>query len=330
MGISNPIRCVPRPSAKPSEEGYLLLAVMFIMALLVLSLAAAAPSVAKSIQRDRDLETMHRGKQYLRAVQLYFRKFHAYPPNADALVKTNDIRFLRKRYLDPVTGKDDWKPVMYGQNKTPIAMGFFGQPLTTGGAIAGIGPSGGNGAVNSPNGMGGLFNSSSGSGSGPSPGSGSIFSSSGSGAVSPTGSTGDTSGSGANGASATTGAGSNGTDSSGTAGSGTGQTGQAGLTGQTFGGAGIIGFSPASPKQSILVYKKKEHYNEWEFTYDPIMDMKTVSGGNTGAIGQPAGSVPGAVGIPGITTTGTDSNSTPASTPTSTPSAPPETSAPQQ
>ncbi|HEY1649755.1 MAG TPA: hypothetical protein VGF96_17360 [Terracidiphilus sp.] len=294
MGISNPIRCVPRPSAKPSEEGYLLLAVMFIMALLVLSLAAAAPSVAKSIQRDRDLETMHRGKQYLRAVQLYFRKFHAYPPNADALVKTNDIRFLRKRYLDPVTGKDDWKPVMYGQNKTPIAMGFFGQPLTTGGAIAGIGPSGGNGAVNSPNGMGGLFNSSSGT----SPG-----------------------------------VGSNGTDSSGTAGSGTGQTGQtgqAGLTGQTFGGAGIIGFSPASPKQSILVYKKKEHYNEWEFTYDPIMDMKTVSGGNTGAIGQPAGSVPGAVGIPGITTTGTDSNSTPASTPTSTPSAPPETSAPQQ
>ena len=39
---------------------------------------------------------------------------------------------------------------------------------------------------------------------------------------------------------------------------------------QTFGGGGIIGFSPASPKQSILIYKKKNHYNEWEFLYSPL------------------------------------------------------------
>ena len=61
---------------------------------------------------------MHRGKQYRRAIQLYYRKFHAYPPNVDALVKTNEIRFLRKKYIDPMTGKDDWKPILYGQNKT--------------------------------------------------------------------------------------------------------------------------------------------------------------------------------------------------------------------
>ena len=99
------------------------------MALLVISLAVAAPKIANSIQRDRDLETFHRGMQYRRAVQLYYRKFHAYPPNVDALVKTNDIRFLRKKYIDPITGKDDWKPILFGQNKTPTAMGFFGQPL---------------------------------------------------------------------------------------------------------------------------------------------------------------------------------------------------------
>ncbi|HEY1768584.1 MAG TPA: type II secretion system protein [Terracidiphilus sp.] len=331
MGHSNLTWPGPRPFAKPSEEGYLLLAVMFLMALLVLSLAAAAPRVAKSIQRDRDVETMQRGKQYIRAVQLYYRKFHAYPPNEDALVKTNDIRFLRKRYLDPITGKDDWKPIMFGQNKTPTAMGFFGQPLTTGGAIAGIGPSGGNTAANSPNGMGGLFNSSPAIGSGPSPGSGGLFAPSGPGIASPT-APGDTSGAAASGAGSTTGATSNGTDSSGAANSGTGQSGQTGSAGQTgfggqtFGGAGIIGFEPGSPKQSILVYKKKDHYNEWEFTYDPIMDMKMLTGGNTGAIGQPAGSTPGAVGIPGITTTGTDTNSTPGSLP----APPPGTPAPQQ
>ena len=81
--------------------------------------------------------------QYRRAIQLYYRKFHAYPPNVDALVKTNNIRFLRKKYIDPITGKDDWKPIMFGQNKAPTAMGFFGQPLA-GTTIAGIGPSGGN------------------------------------------------------------------------------------------------------------------------------------------------------------------------------------------
>src|ERR1039457_6664482 len=41
-----------------------------------------------------------------------------------------------------------------------------------------------------------------------------------------------------------------------------GQPGQTGQTGPTFGGAGIIGFSPNSPKKSILIYKTKDHYNE--------------------------------------------------------------------
>jgi len=130
----------------------MLLAVIFMLFLLSLSLAVAAPEIAKSIQRDREVETMERGKQYIRAIQLYYRKFGSYPPSIDALVKTNNIRFLRKKYIDPMTGKDDWKPILFGQNKAPLAMGFFGQPLAgMGGAapIAGIGPSGGNGVAGS-------------------------------------------------------------------------------------------------------------------------------------------------------------------------------------
>jgi type II secretory pathway pseudopilin PulG len=339
MSNLDPIRRTP----KPSEEGFLLLAVMFLLAILVLSLAVAAPNVAKSIQRVRDLETMHRGKQYIRAVQLYFRKFHAYPPSADALVKTSEIRFLRKRYIDPITGKDDWAPILYGQNKVPIAMGFFGEPLATGGSVAGIGPSGGNG-LNGTNGnpsSGGLFNSSGGSGFGSSnsspfgssSSSNSIFGSSTSGGsatpptVPPAGSTDNSTNSTTSGTGATNGTGTNGTNpTSGSTGNGTGST------GQTFGGAGIIGFSPASAKQSILIFKKKDHYNQWEFTYDPIMDTKVIAGGNTGTIGQPAGSPSGAVGIPGITTPGTNTISSPgtgSNNPSPTPN-PPDTSAPQQ
>ena len=303
----------------------MLLIAMFLLAVLVLSLAVAAPKMAKTIQRDREVETFHRGMQYRRAIQLYYRKFHAYPPNIDALVKANDIRFLRKKYIDPMTGKDDWKPIMYGQNKTPTAMGFFGEPLAgNASTIAGVGPSGGNtpgGAAGSGGSAFGNGGSAFGGGS-PFGGGGSsstIFGGSGSGSdqSSPTGSGSGTSG--------TPGSPSSG---SGTSSSGSG-SGSDSSTGQTFGGMGIIGFEPASPKQSILTYKKKNHYNEWEFTYDPLSDVKTMGGGNAGSIGQPVGSSP-----TGTTpTTGSPNSPGPTGNPSSpsfgSPSMPPDTSAPQ-
>jgi type II secretory pathway pseudopilin PulG len=304
----------------------MLVAIIFMLAILILSMAVAIPRVRDDIRRDREVETMQRGKQYIRAVQLYYRKFGAYPPNIDALVKTNNMRFLRKKYVDPTTGKDEWKPVLFGQNKTPQAMGFFGQPLAAS-SLAGTGPGGGNGmpgAVGaggagsaSPTG-GGLFNSTPTSGS-----------STDAGATSPptTGTpAGTTGGTDANG-NPTTGTGTTGTPSAGGVGSGTtsttgtsgtGTTGT-GTNGQTFGGGGIIGFSPQSPKQSILVYKKKNHYNEWEFLYSPLMDQQTMSGGNTGTVGQPAGSTTTPIG--GGTTPTTP---TPPATPASPTPAPPQ------
>ena len=48
-----------------------------------------------------------------------------------------------------------------------------------------------------------------------------------------------------------------------------------------------MGFSPGSPQQSILVYKKKNHYNEWEFVYDPLAEQMMMQGGNTGTVGTP-------------------------------------------
>ncbi|MGB0065796.1 MAG: hypothetical protein WBP85_15240 [Terracidiphilus sp.] len=278
MSVSKPNRRV-----NPSEQGYILLFAIFLTALLVIALAIAAPQVAKSIQRDKELETFNRGMQYRRAIQLYYRKFHAYPPNADALVETNNIRFLRKKYLDPMTGKDDWKPILFGQNKAPTAMGFFGQPLAgSATTVAGIGPGGGNTGANGgaggilPGGIGGLL-------TGTNDNSGNTSSGDTSGGNNGTGSSGDTSGTGNSG-----GAGSSpGSDQSGQSGQ-SGQTGQTGLSGQTFGGGGIIGFKPPLEKKSILVYKKKNHYNEWEFTYDPISDMQTMGGGN--ALGNGANS----------------------------------------
>ena len=297
MNLHPPIR------RQPSEEGYILVAVIFMLAILILSLAVAIPRVREDIQRDREEETMQRGKQYIRAIQLYYKKFQAYPPNVDALVKTNDIRFLRKKYIDPTTGKEEWKPILYGQNKTPQAMGFFGQPLAAA-SLAGIGPAGGNTGLagapgTNPTGGGGLFTPTGTADSGTS-----------------TTTTGGTDANGnpvagtGTGAAGTPGAGT-GTAAAGTPGSGssTNPTG----TGQTFGGGGIIGFSPQSPKQSIFVYKKKNHYNEWEFLFSPLMDQHTDGRRHTGAIGQPASGTTTPIGAP---TTPTGSNPTTPTTPT--------------
>jgi type II secretory pathway pseudopilin PulG len=219
---------------KQGEEGYTLVAVVFLVAILTLSLSVAAPKVARDIQRDRERETVQRGKQYIRAIKLYYKKFNAYPPNVDALVKTNEIRFLRKKYVDPTTGKDEWKPIQFGQAKTQT-LGFFGQPLAgTGSAggtvLAGTGPSGGN-AGSSGIGQ-SIIGQSQTPGSPNQPGAGGT-------------------------------------------GTGTG-TGTDSGSGPTFGGVGIIGFTPGSAKQSILFWKKKNHYNEWEFVYDPLTDMTTM------------------------------------------------------
>jgi hypothetical protein len=295
----NPTAPVRR--SKPSEEGYILVAVMFMLAALVIALSVAEPRIAASIQRDRELETMRRGKQYARAVKLYYKQFNSYPPNVDALVQTNNIRYLRKKYLDPTTGKADWRPIPYGQQKTQT-LGFFGQP---------IGGAPGAGLTNSltPNTLG----SSGGTPTGGPAGSG-LFNSSDSSSSSQTGSN-PTS---VSPAAPTTGAidpntgqpitGTGGSPGTGT-GTGTGTTGTTGndtngisaigtpgANGQAM-GVGIMGFSPASPKQSILVYKKKNHYNEWEFLYDPIAEqMMQMGGGATGTGLTPSGTTNGGPG----------------------------------
>lgn len=310
----------PRPTrpAQPTEEGYILIGVILLLIVFVIAMTVAAPRIAASIQRDRDVETMHRGKQYIRAIQLYYRKFNAYPPNVDALVKTNEIRFLRRRYLDPITGKDDWKPVLFGQNKTPMAMGFFGQPLGgpgMGGAVlAGTGPGGGNTNPAAGSIFAGNNNTSSSptssifsnSPTGSSPGSGIGGSSLGASSLGGSGIGGSSISSSPTGTSNPSGTSTTGTDASNTPATGTTDANgnpTTGSTGQTYGGAGIIGFSPASPKQSILVYKKKNHYNEWEFLYSPLMEQQMMGGGNTGAIGQPASGLNGSQPLNGPGTT---------------------------
>jgi type II secretory pathway pseudopilin PulG len=67
-------------------------------------MAALLPSWAQQETREREAELIFRGEQYARAIYLYRQKNNQLPPpNIETLVSQ---RYLRKKYLDPITGKD--------------------------------------------------------------------------------------------------------------------------------------------------------------------------------------------------------------------------------
>ncbi len=128
-----------------------MLTLLLAMALLVIFAAAIVPSITFEIKRDREEEMIHRGVQYSRAIRAYYKKFGRYPTKIEDLESTNNLRFLRKRYKDPLNCKDskcqDFKLLHFGDvQMTLSALG--------GGSIPGATPvSGMNGGTGGPGGF---------------------------------------------------------------------------------------------------------------------------------------------------------------------------------
>jgi type II secretory pathway pseudopilin PulG len=99
----------PRRGARPlrRQQGFMILLAVFLVALVALTLAATVPAIIAQIRRDKEVEMIHRGVQYARAIKKYSRKTSGgYPTTIEQLLETNHIKFLRQRYKDPITGKD--------------------------------------------------------------------------------------------------------------------------------------------------------------------------------------------------------------------------------
>jgi len=80
---------------------------MLFMALLTMAALAVLPEIVQQIKRDREEEMLHRGTEYMRAIKKYYKKFGRYPTRIEELENTNQQRFLRKRYKDPMATKAD-------------------------------------------------------------------------------------------------------------------------------------------------------------------------------------------------------------------------------
>ena len=103
-------------SAQPRnpEGGYALLAILLGAVMLSILLVKALPREAMSAQRIREERLIDRGEEYARAIELYFREHQKYPQELDDLEDTNGVRYLRKRYKDPMTGEDEWRLIHIG------------------------------------------------------------------------------------------------------------------------------------------------------------------------------------------------------------------------
>src|SRR5438046_2191985 len=116
-----------------SERGYILLILMLSVALLTIAALSWVEKVDFQIKRDREEELIHRGVQYSRAVRRYFKKFGRYPTRIEELENTNNQRFLRKKYKDPITGKD-FKLLHVGEVQLASAAGIATATPITGAA----------------------------------------------------------------------------------------------------------------------------------------------------------------------------------------------------
>jgi type II secretory pathway pseudopilin PulG len=97
--------CLPYHRRR-NQQGYILMALLLATALILIALAAGLPVIATELRRQREDELIHRGVEYTRAIRNYYRKFGRYPLSLDQLEDSNHMRFLRKRYTDPITGSD--------------------------------------------------------------------------------------------------------------------------------------------------------------------------------------------------------------------------------
>ena len=218
------------------ERGYVLLVLLLFVALLSIGFMAAVRKLDFQVKRDREEEMIHRGVQYSRAIKRFYKKFGRYPTRVEELESTNNLRFLRKRYKDPLNRdpKTDKERDFKFLHLQDVQMSF-NSPQSGVASVQQVAAQQA-GAANAP--------AASDDQQAPSDQSGNSSS--------------DQQASNSNGAPPAP----------------QPLSPQVGPNGapQVFGGGAIVGVASASKEKTIREFNKKNHYNQWQFIYDPSTD----------------------------------------------------------
>jgi type II secretory pathway pseudopilin PulG len=99
-------------------------ALLVMLGVMSVLMTALLPAWRFQAKREKELELVFRGEQYIRAIGLYERRMGpgSRPPSIDVLVQQ---RFLRKKFKDPMTEDGEFQPLYLGANN-PASPG--GQP----------------------------------------------------------------------------------------------------------------------------------------------------------------------------------------------------------
>ena len=137
---------------RKQQGGFALILVTVMAATIAITLYMELPRLMFESQRAKEETLVQRANQYVRAVQLFQRKLKRSPQTIDDLENTNQLRFLRRRYVDPFTGKDDWRIIKSDElaKRKAKQQAQNGQPGAPGTSASGTGAPGTDGTGGNP------------------------------------------------------------------------------------------------------------------------------------------------------------------------------------
>lgn len=115
MRTGNRTRAARAPScARLHQSGFTYMGVLFMVAFMGLGLGLTGDVWRTTVQREKEAQLLFVGNQYRQAIQQYYQSGPTpqYPRTLQDMLKDSrklrTERYLRKLYIDPVSGKDEW------------------------------------------------------------------------------------------------------------------------------------------------------------------------------------------------------------------------------
>lgn len=126
-GSRRPVEVVP---ARRAERGFTLAAMVVTMAVMAVFLTVAVQTATFQRKREMEEELIFRGQQMVEGVRLFRARFGRFPLSLEEMYKAKPP-CLRRKWVDPITGKADWVPIFLGQEGQGVAPGPRGGAAPT-------------------------------------------------------------------------------------------------------------------------------------------------------------------------------------------------------